>query len=102
VSEFDQQVRQNWIGKPVSVTKTEPTPQIRFTLEGTRVVGPDEVDPVIRQRYPDNNARFLVFFGDGTMHALIVHVDDGTVYDIRDHRLVILSDDEVVQVSQVH
>jgi len=101
-SEFDRVVKENWTGKTVIVTKTEPTPEIRFTLEDTRLVGPEEVPPVIRQRYPDRDARFLVFHGDGKMHALIVHVGDETVYDIRDHRLVILSEDEVIQVTRVH
>lgn len=101
--EVTTHVQQKWVGKPVAVTKTEPTPDIRFTIKDARVVGPEEVNEAIRKRYPKKDARFLVLLGEEEpVHSVIIHVDDDTVYDVRDGRLVILTNEEVVQLSRLH
>ncbi len=101
--EVTAHIQQEWIGKKVAVTKTEPTPDIRLTIKDARVVGPEEVNEAIRNRYPDKDARFFVLLGEEEpVHSVIIHVDDDTVYDVRDGRLVILTNEEVVQLSRLN
>lgn len=101
-AELAGHVRAEWVGKKVAITKTEPTPDIRLTVMGARTVGPEEVNETVRKRYPAGDARFFVLFGeDEPVHSIIIHVDEDTVFDVRDGRLVVLTDDEVIQFSRL-
>lgn len=101
--DFAREVRDNWAGRDVEVSKTVAMPEIRLKIKNARVVGWKDVDRRIQQKHgPDTD--FLVVAGtasedeDGSKaRAVIIPVDPGTVYDVREKRLVVLTDREVVE-----
>lgn len=109
LDDFTSRIRRDWLGAEVEVTKTEPVPPVRLQLRDARAADRDDVLPAIRRRYPAGG-RFLVLSGrgeeenghGGTLQALVIHVDGETAFDVRPGRLVVLSDEEVVQVRRLH
>lgn len=110
LDDFTSRIRRDWLGAEVEVTKTEPIPPMRLELRDARVAEWDDMLPAIRRRYPPGG-RFLVLSGRaaeeengdaGTLQALVIHVDGETAFDVRPGRLVVLSDEEVVQVRRLH
>ncbi|MDI6709924.1 MAG: hypothetical protein QMC81_03705 [Thermoanaerobacterales bacterium] len=109
LDDFTSRVRNDWLGSEIEVTKTEPIPPIRFQLRDARTVGWDDVDPAIRRCYPPGS-RFFVLSGrdekgDGegpSLKALVIHAGEDAAFDVRPGRLVLLSDEEVVQVKRLH
>lgn len=105
---FISQAKDNWRGRRVSVTKTVPTPDIFINIEDIRLLPWDQVDKPIRCRYPEGGTFLVVDGTDGADHRhkpgskrLVIRVDGGTVFDIRENRLVLLSDEEVIQFLSV-
>jgi len=96
-----QTLQENWLGREVRVTKTEPGTTLQFSLGGVRVVGRHEVPDPVREKLPAKT-RFMALSGQGDqVYTVLVPVDHNTVYDWRENRLVMLTDHEVVQVSPV-
>ena len=96
-----QTLQENWLGREVRITKTEPGTPLQFTLGGIRVLGWDEVPNPVRENLPEET-RFMTLSGQGDqLYTVLVPVDHNTVYDVRENRLVMLTDQEVVQVNPV-
>lgn len=107
LEQFIDHVQDNWIGKNISVAKINST-AIEMRLNEVEVTPWQKVDRRIQERHsPDSN--FLVLAGKEVENAaadhsaklrnLVIHVDGGTVFDVRDNRLVLLSDQEVIQLK---
>ncbi|MEW6727210.1 MAG: hypothetical protein AB1327_09685 [Bacillota bacterium] len=111
LTEFENTVQKEWLGSTVKVTKADAALAIEMRLNDARVIDWEDVEDGIKEKYP-RDSKFFVFSGKSirpnalmdrdTPCAVVVHVDGETTYDVRPHRLVIVSDEEVVQVSQVH
>lgn len=96
-------LQENWLGREVRVSKTEPVPPVQFTLGEARLVDWQEVGEAIRARVPENTP-FMSLSGRGDqahMHTLLIPLGKDAVCDLRQHRLVLLTDNEVVQVNPV-
>ncbi len=111
LNEFADRVQKEWLGNSIKVTKAGAAPSIEMRLDDARVVDWEEVEDGIKEKYP-RNSKFFIFSGKSVKPnalmdkdapcAVVVRVDGETTYDVRPHRLVIISDEEVVQASQVH
>ncbi|MBE0465712.1 MAG: hypothetical protein IBX71_00590 [Candidatus Desulforudis sp.] len=96
-----RKLQENWLGREVRVTKTEPSPPLQFTLGEARMLGWDEVAEPVRTRVPEET-RFMALSGKGDqLYTVFIPVDEETVYDVRENRLVMLTGEEVVQVNPV-
>jgi len=85
----------------VLLTKAEPAPEIRFTLQDARVVDWQEVNDPIRHGLPEHT-RFVSLSGEGEkLYAVFIPLDQEAVCDVRDNRLVFLTGKEVVQIRPV-
>lgn len=99
-------IRDKWTGLDVLVSKTVPAPDIRIKVENARVLGWKEMNRTIREKHgPDTG--FLVITGSGRVSGvnnesktqlLIIALEGDTVYDVRDNRLVVLTQREVVEI----
>ena len=104
--DFAGVIRDKWAGRDVSVSKTVPAPDLRIKIEKARVLGWKEMNRMIREKHsPDTG--FLVITGSGCVSGvnddpktqlLIIALDGDTVYDVRDDRLVVLTQREVVEI----
>ncbi len=109
VEEFINVVKDGWAGRKISVTKTAPTPDIDLCINDARLVSWSEVDKRIRCRYPEGGEFLVVEGSDGpgggtekpAVRSLIIRVDSSTVFDVRKSRLVLLSDEEVIQFKEI-
>ncbi len=96
-----RELKDHWLGREVLLTKTEPTPEIRFTLKDARVIDWHEVNDPIRDEL-SQHTRFVSLSGEGEkLYAVFIPLDRETVCDVRDDRLVFLTGKEVVQVRPV-
>lgn len=103
---FASHMQNNWAGREISITKTTSMPAIEIQLNEVRVLPWQKMIRPIREKHPQNSS-FLVLAGknagnsspehDAKLRNLVVHVDAHTVFDMRDTRLVLLSDKEVIQ-----
>jgi hypothetical protein len=100
--EAARELKDHWMGKEILLTKTEPTPEIRFTLQDARVVDWHEVNDPIRHGLPEHT-RFVSLYGEGEkLYAVFIPLDRETVCDVRDTRMVFLTGKEVVQIRPVN
>lgn len=93
------------------IIKADNTHAIELILDEVKVTPWEEMDRRIQGKY-NRDSKFLVMVGKDAVGAgmangallrnIIIHVDGGTVFDVRDNRLVLLSDQEVVQFKAVH
>lgn len=97
----------NCVGK---MAKSKSPAAIELKLDEVRVIPWEEVDRRIQSRY-DRGSSFLLLGGkaggssaegSGALRNIIIHVDEETVFDVRGDRLVLLSDEEVIQFKAVH
>ncbi len=107
--DFAREIKNNWVGREVTVSKTTPAPTVRIRIEGARIAGWEDMHRQIRENH-HRDTRFLVVAGStgagdregkrGNLEqALVIPVDPDTAYDVRADRLVVLTDREVVQFS---
>lgn len=110
VEEFINLLKDGWTGRKISVTKTAPTPDINLYINDARLMPWSEADKRIRCRYPEGGEFLVVDGSDGPLggpespaiRSLIIRVDGGTVFDVRKSRLVLLSDEEVIQFRAIN
>jgi len=105
--DFAREVKERWVGREVTVSKTTPAPLIKIKIEDARLTGWDEMDRRIQHKHGPDTKFFMVSgrFQDDQEKKnldqyLIIALDGETVYDVRDSRLVVLTGQEVVQFSQ--
>lgn len=106
LEQFAAHMQDHWIGKKVSVTKTNPMPPIELQVNKVRTMPWQKMVKPIRVKHPQSSS-FLVVAGKNVVNTaadhsaplrtLVINVDKGTIFDVRDNRLVLLSDEEVVQ-----
>ncbi|MHB8158313.1 MAG: hypothetical protein ACYDEQ_13120 [Desulfocucumaceae bacterium] len=106
--EFTGEVRKVWMGKAVEVSKTVPTRPIALRIESAKMAEWEDMDRRIKDKH-HRDTKFLTFSGPVLAEAgeentdkvtlLVIPVGGGTVYDMREGRLVVLTDSEVVQLS---
>ncbi len=107
--DFAREVRDRWVGREVTVSKTTPAPSFRIKIEGAHMAGWEDMPGQIKKKH-GQDTRFLVVAGSinpgdreekqGSLEqSLVIPVDPEAAYDIRSHRLVVLTDWEVVQFS---
>ncbi|MCL6638497.1 MAG: hypothetical protein K6T80_02285 [Firmicutes bacterium] len=107
---FAGQVRERWLDKLIRVTKTNLMPPMEVFVKDVKISPSCRVDGRIREKYPENS-RFLVLevksagaaaeSSPKLRKSLVIHVDEGTVFDVRERRLVLLSDEEVIQFQML-
>lgn len=106
---FTREIKDKWVGREVTVSKTTPTPKIRIKIEDVRMAGWDGMDRRIQEKH-GRETRFFVVSGavqageqgekrGNVDQYLVIPVDVNTAYDVRDDRLVVLTDREVVEFS---
>lgn len=104
---FTSEVMEKWIGREVTVTKTTPMQPVSLRIESVRMAGWEEVDRRIQKKHVPETS-FLTVSGpavkgesgggnDNLLKTLVIPVDGSTVYDVREDRLVVLTEQEVVQ-----
>ena len=107
--EFVSGMKARWTGREVIVSKTTPMNPISIKIENAQLAGWEEVDRRIQKKH-DRSAKFVMVSGpavdlasggekDNLDRYLVIPVDDSTVYDVREDRLVVLTDREVVQFT---
>jgi hypothetical protein len=109
-TDFTSQVNEKWAGKEVTVTKTTPMKPVNIRIETVKMAGWEEVDRRIQEKH-GRETGFLMVGGpavagdsgedrENVLQMVVIPVDDHTVYDVREERLVVLTDREVVQFSR--
>lgn len=93
------------------IVRADSAPAIGIKLDEVKVIPWEEVDRRIQGKY-HRDSKFLVVSGKDTAQAgtangaslrnIIIHVDGGTVFDVRENRLVLLSEQEVIQFKDEH
>lgn len=102
-------MREKWTGREVTVSKTTPMNPVSIRIEDAHLAGWEEVDSRIQKKH-DPHTKFLMVSGpaiegdsgrekENLDRYLVIPVDDSTVYDVREGRLVVLTDREVVQFT---
>lgn len=96
-----RRLQDEWVGREVRITKTEQTAPIQFTLGDAQMLAWREVPEPVREKLPQET-QFMTLAGQGDqLYTVLIPVDNETVFDIREDRLVMITDDEVVQVNPV-
>ncbi|MHB8918001.1 MAG: hypothetical protein ACYC4H_08250 [Desulfocucumaceae bacterium] len=106
---FTREIADRWVGKEVTVSKTNPAPVFRMTIQSARMAGWEDMPRQIQDKH-GRDTGFLVVAGpmgggDGEEkresrdQSLVIPVDRETAYDVRNDRLVVLTGREVVQFS---
>jgi hypothetical protein len=109
VEEFIGLLKGGWKERKISVAKTESMPDIKMYINDARLLPWHEVNKRIRCRYPEGGDFLLIEGNDApgggpeksAVRSLIIRVDGGTVFDVRKSRLVLISDEEVVQLREI-
>lgn len=106
---FAREIKDKWVGREVTVSKTTPAPPIRMRIEDVRISGWGDMDRRIQEKH-GRDTKFFVVAGPMQVggqaekkpsvdQCLVIPVDGNTAYDVRDNRLVVLTDREVVEFS---
>ena len=105
--QFAGEVKDKWTGKAVTVSKTTNMEPINIRIESAGVAEWKDVDCRIKQRH-EMGTKFFVIAGKpvddlekGNIKQLVIPVDERTVFDVREGRLVVLTDREVVEFRVV-